>query len=242
MKNTLKQLSTIIIVTAFGFLYTNMLYAKENMAKQSINKEERKLSPFKNIIISGSGKLYIKQGKKDSVRIEVPEDILPKIRSEVKGNNLYLGPKEDLKSLNTSINYYLTLQQLESIEASGSIEVICKENISAEQFNLAMSGSSKAELKLKIKSLKAQMSGSSFVKIQGSTDEQTIEISGVGEFSGKKFSSNITNVEISGAGVVEASVNNDLDIKISGAGKVKYYGRPKISQEISGSGEIIPLG
>lgn len=236
-----KKKSSLIIIAIYGLFAISQVLA-ESPSKLSAFKEERELSGFKNIIINGNGKLFIKQGKKSSLRIEAPAELLPEIKNDITNENLYLGPKDNSSATNKPVHYHLTLKQLDSINASGNIEVLFRDSIHLEKFFLLMNGSSKANLKLKVKQFKAQINGSSFVMIQGTTDEQSITIAGSGEFSGKKFSSNITHVQISGAGVVEANAKQELDVKIQGAGQVRYYGRPKISQEISGSGEIIPLG
>jgi len=235
----------LTLLTSACFL-TNALQAKEiPLPSGKVLKETRAVSSFKNIIIAGSGQLYIKQGNQESLVIEAEDKVLPEINSEVKDDTLTLSPKESgfsIFSINQPVIYHLTVKNIENINISGDMHISGRNTLTTNQLNLEISGAGTADLKVKVESLKTKISGSSDIIVQGSANQQIIEIEGAGEFNGKKLNTKKTRVSISGAGNTIVNASEELDINISGFGKVQYYGQPKITQEISGGGEIIPLG
>ena len=72
-------------------------------------QEVRHVADFNKINLSGSGVLILSQGKKEALTIEIDDNVLPYIVSEVANNDLQLKPKdstqihtnEPIKYLNT---------------------------------------------------------------------------------------------------------------------------------------------
>jgi hypothetical protein len=206
-----------------------------------VTKEKREIKDFNSIHINGAGKIYIKQGTNESIIIETENRYLNNIKSEVSNNTLYLGTKDPI--LNSKIlNYYVTVKNLQEIQTTGEASILSRDTISGEDLFLAIDGAGDVDLKIKVKQFKANIVGSSHVKLLGSAAHQIIEMTGAGAFDANKLQTKTTKVTINGAGNAKVNAISELDVKISGFGIVNYYGQPKITQEISGHGEIIPVG
>ncbi len=84
-------------------------------------------------------------------------------------------------------------------------------------------------------------SGTGDVVITDSLTQQNMKIhlEGTGSFLGYMLSANNCQVDISGAGNCEITVNSSLDVSIDGTGNVYYKGNPNIKDDISGTGKVI---
>ena len=57
--------------------------------------ETRAVSGFDQVSLSGQGELIVTQGDQESLEIEAEDNIIAVIETEVRGNTLYIGIKEN---------------------------------------------------------------------------------------------------------------------------------------------------
>lgn len=210
-----------------------------------VETETRTISDIRTVRLKGQGQIIVNQGDQESLTIEAEDNVMPLIDTIVSGNTLTLDfdtgwfrtviPRKGIK-------YYLTLSDPREfiISGSGSLEAT---NISVESFRIQVNGSGKGFIRnLVADRLVTEVNGSGKFVVQGEVREQTIKISGSGNYEAPNLTSDVASVKISGSGKTELNVRDELDVRISGSGKVLYRGNPKIRQKISGSGEIKNIG
>lgn len=181
--------------------------------------ETRQLGDFKEVEVSGTGKIYVQQGSETKLTIEAEDNIMPLLESKIENNKLKIGPKDGSVILSIkSLNYYLTIKDISKIALSGVMDL--------EADNLSLS------------SLKVELSGAGTATLNGKTDQLEIQLSGVGKYAGAKFEAQNAKIQLSGAGMADVTASNQLDVQISGAGTVVYGGNPKITKNISGLGDL----
>jgi len=73
-------------------------------------------------------------------------------------------------------------------------------------------------------------------------DEQSITLSGAGDYDVPKLESQTPTVLVNGAGNAAPWAADTLEARISGLGNVKYYGSPTVTKEVGGAGKITNLG
>lgn len=240
LKRTFLPLTFLLISIGLGLLVTSKANAQElTPGSQKILYETRDVLDFSNITVSGSAQLFIIPGNQNALKIEAPDNIMPLILSEVNGDTLNLNLKDNSVNSNKAINYYVTVKTIKDIKALGSTDVFIQNNITAEEINLYLSGSGKADIKISAKQFKIAISGSGTVQASGIADEQFITISGSGDFKGDTLAGKTGKIMLSGSGNVEINTAQTLDVNISGYGIVKYRGHPELTQTITGSGEIL---
>jgi len=69
-------------------------------------------------------------------------------------------------------------------------------------------------------------------------NQMDISLIGSGGFFGFPLAASQCEVDISGSGNCEITVNTDLDVVIDGSGSVYYKGSPSIHEDITGSGRV----
>lgn len=185
-----------------------------------LESETREVSGFTGIELSGNGEVTIEQGNTESLTIEADDNLLPVLTSEVENSVLRLGtkPRTTVRTRNP-IRYRVTLQDLTSIELSGSGSV--------------------SAANLRTDALQVDISGSGTMDLAGSANEQEVEVSGSGAYDAAELRSQTVGVDISGSGKATVTASEQLRVDISGSGTVTYSGDPEIDQSISGSGRLI---
>lgn len=225
--------------------------------------ETRQVSNIQRVSLRATGELTIIQGSEEGLTVEADDNILPHLKSEMRGRELILGPEEGTSiSPKTPIRYTLKVKELDRASISGSGSII-SDSIVTKDFSASIAGSGKINLakldaqdvafdisgsgkmsidSLKGKTLEAKISGSGDYDLTGDVDKQTVTITGAGNYLGGDMKSSDATVRISGSGDVTLWSSSALNISITGSGKVNYYGKPSVSQTIAGGGNIKSLG
>lgn len=245
LKNCIRLRNIIritLIVIPVSFLGVTMLSCKGiGIVRGSGNviSEDRDVSGFSKVSISGSGNLYIEQGDEEGITIVAEDNILPLIKTKISGNTLTLGFKPMAYGITTkSIEFHLRVKDLDSISASGSGSINCS-GLSTTNLSIKISGSRKVDMgSLKATSIDINSSGSGNITLTGTTDNQGIKTSGASKYFAEELKSNSCVIDASGSSEIIVNVGDDLNVTISGSTKITYVGSPTITQKTSGSASI----
>jgi Putative auto-transporter adhesin, head GIN domain len=185
----------------------------------NVTSESREVSGFNEVELKGIGNLSIEQAESESLTVEADEDVIPKIRTEVKNNRLIISPRRNT-SINTTepINYKLTVKDLDALKVSGSGDVKA-EGISTDDLAVTISGTGN-------------------IKISGKADSQDVEISGSGDYLAEDLESKEAKIDVGGSGSAIVNVSEELEAGVSGSGSVEYVGDPAVKQNVSGAGGV----
>jgi hypothetical protein len=204
--------------------------------------ENRAVSGFDRVTVSGSGHLSIVQGDQEALTVETDDNLLPLIKSEVSGGLLRIGPENVNLRPSKTIQYHLQLKNLKELHVSGSLEADAPA-LHTDQLQLSISGSGKIQLpKLETGVLEVQVSGSGDLEVAGKADQQSIGISGSGDYRAGELDSQKTAIHISGSGDATVWARVALEAHVSGSGGIKYFGTPQVDTHVSGSGSVHSLG
>lgn len=236
------------VVTAAFFLFAatvagGILWVA-NGARGSGNliTESRPVRGFDQIAVSGNGTLIVKQGAQESLTIEAEDNIMRKIRTEVRGDRLEIdldrGWRPDFSWPRKPITYTVTVKDLEAVNLSGSGDLEAA-NLTVDRLKVELGGSTDAWLdNITARDLEVRVSGSGNVRVSGTATGQELNISGSGDYDADGLASRDAQVQISGSGKVTVRVSEALDVRVSGSGDVDYIGNPRVEQNVSGSGNV----
>ena len=214
--------------------------------------EDRKVSDFDKILVTGAGRLIITQGDSESISIETDDNLMEYIETKVEGNTLEIGFTEDAlfssgrgqKALDPTDGFIfrITVISLEGISVSGAADIEV-EKLKTNQLDISLSGAGQVSIDdLNADHLSVLVSGAGDVDLAGIVETQVIRMSGFGRYQAFDLESQEADVTISGAGGANVWATESLDVSISGAGDVKYYGSPSVTPNISGVGRIQSQG
>jgi hypothetical protein len=185
-----------------------------------IATESRAVSGFSKVDLSGGGELTIQKTGTESLSISAEDNLLPRLTSEVSNDTLMLGTKPNTKILpQQPIRYTVTVKDLTGVAVSGSGNIRVPD-VTATALNISISGSGT-------------------ITVNGTVNDQDLDISGSGRYEAAQLTSKTAKAEISGSGTANVLATDVLNVEISGSGTVTYTGNPQVEQEISGSGKLI---
>ncbi len=206
--------------------------------------EVRKVSSFNKIKVSGSIALYLSQGNTQGVVISSDEGkyndrIITKVSNGVLSIYVESGRWNKWNWGNNELKAYVTITDLEMLEASGATSVRVTDPLSFKNLKIEVSGASTLRGSFRGNSLSLDINGASTADIQGSVTMLSIEASGASTFKGFDLESNSCRARASGASSVSINVIKELDAEASGASSVRYSGNATITKvDVSGASTI----
>lgn len=233
------KLLTIAILT----LCSINIHAKKERIKGNGNiiTSERTTDSYDKIASSGSFDIVLVSGTEGKLSIEIEENLVPYLLTEVKNNELKIHWKRGANiSHKKSVKITIPIKDINSIAQSGSGSVVSETVIKDSDLTLKISGSGKFNLKVDSSNLTSHLSGSGRIELNGSTDTFLCNVSGSGSIGGYDLIINKNiDANISGSGNIKATVNGTLNAKVSGSGNLRYKGKPtKEIVKVSGSGKV----
>jgi hypothetical protein len=237
-----KVIKVAVIIAVISVLAVFAASCKWNIGlvrgSGDIGTEERDVSGFSKVYLSGVGNLIITQGEKESLVIEADDNIIPLISTDVFGDKLNISIARGYSFIPTvKIKYYLTVINLDSVSISGAGEINC-DDLSTDKLEFNISGAGDIDFNINAESVEITSSGAGDINLTGKVDSQDVDISGVGKYNAEELESRECRISVSGAGTATVNVSEELDIEISGVGNVYYVGNPHVTQNISGLGSI----
>ncbi|MHC2990352.1 hypothetical protein OB13_01645 [Pontibacter sp. HJ8] len=202
-----------------------------------IKSQNRDVSGFKGIDVSGGFAVELTQGSKEGVRVEAQENLLSNIKTEVRNGVLHIYNDGSI-STNKGMKAYITVRELNKVSISGGVKVTGNSTFKADAFDLDLSGGSKVTLAISTKKLNADMSGASKVELTGRADEVMMDMSGASNVDASELEAKNVKIEASGASKVRVFAKENLDINASGASNVAYKGNPSITSDVSSAAKI----
>ncbi|HPF49983.1 MAG TPA: head GIN domain-containing protein [Draconibacterium sp.] len=229
----------------FRILFLSVLLVGLFMAGNAqAEEQDRDVSSFSAISLRIPGKLYLKQGSSQSVRIEAKESVIDNIITEVSGNKLIIRfPNKTIFQRNFNpgkIEIYITVPDINELGVSGSGDIIADE-LDARILDLSISGSGNINIgDLSSKKVKGSISGSGNINIEdgGVADELSFSISGSGNCNASGFEAENVTVNTSGSGNCNVMSNGTVRARIAGSGSVFYKGNASIDASVAGSGRV----
>jgi hypothetical protein len=212
-----------------------------------VTTEARTVAGIERVALEGLGEVELHQGAAEALTIEAEDNLLPLITSVVDAGTLRLGfdraTWRDTLRPTAPIRFVLTVRDLEAFDLSGSGSLHAS-SLQASRLSLRLSGAGDLTVDhLESSALDVRIEGTGSVSVAGQAAEQTLAITGSGQYHAGDLDTQTTSVTISGSGDAVVWARDDLSIDISGSGTVSYWGDPHISRrEIGGTGDINPMG
>ena len=184
----------------------------------TVRTEARPVSGFTGVTVGGSLDVDITIGGATKVEVIADDNLLPIIRTEVKGDQLVIDAR-DSYSTRSDVLVRITVPRLAALSVSGAADGVVR-GVAGDALALAVSGS-----------------GS--IKASGQTRRLSAQVSGSGDLHARDLRADTASASVSGSGDVDLTVRETLAASVSGSGSIDYWGKPgNVVRNISGSGTI----
>jgi hypothetical protein len=222
----------------------------------AVKSETRSLGSFQRVQVGGGFTVDVKIGSHQSVTVEAQQNLLPHIKTKIKGETLSIG-SEDSISTDKPLLVHIVVPNLDGFDISGGAEgrldglhgkrfstdvsggARLKLNGTADDFSIEATGGAEAVLDgLNALTFKATASGGSSILVKGRTSKARIEATGAGTLKGEAFNITDADVNASGASNVSIHVTGQLNAEATGATTIRYSGSAKAHARASGASSI----
>ncbi|GAB5399383.1 MAG: head GIN domain-containing protein [Aureisphaera sp.] len=188
----------------------------------------------------GSMDIHLEKGSEGTITVKTDENIQEFIIVEVKNGALVIRTKKNV-SIRTKkgVHVYVPFQDISEVSLVGSGDIDTKDAISANNFEVNVTGSGDVVLEVNSKILEASVTGSGDMELTGSTEDLEVRVSGSGDFKGFDLNAQNTDASVSGSGDAKIVAKSSLRARVNGSGDIVYKGNPEKSDtKTSGSGDI----
>jgi hypothetical protein len=235
--SSLKNFLILCLFTIFTIFQSGCLDFACKKGDGKVIKQERKLTAFNAVDISGAFNVVLCQGSPASLYVEADENLQSIIITKVVNKKLIIENEESICE-SKALKICITAPGIESISISGSVDLKSKDTLKAKKFKIEVSGIGNIGLTVSVEKLTIDCSGSATILLNGKAGDVDAEISGASTINA--FGMMAENFQLASSGVGKANLNvtNKLDVDISGTASVRYKGNPKVKQEISGVGSL----
>jgi Putative auto-transporter adhesin, head GIN domain len=214
--------------------------------RDEVPAETRALAPFKRIQLSGSTTVNLVQDTNGPLIISATPRSSPRVTARVQGDTLIVFASDNSrwwKSLfgrgpGAAPQLTIHFKDLDAIEVAGGVRISARE-VRVPSLNIEGSGGTSLSIDdLRTSTLHVTGAGALKAVLAGQVTDQSISVSGAGDYQAGKLISDNAVVDVSGAGKIIVNARKTLKASISGAGVVEYLGDPVVKESISGIGRV----
>ena len=180
--------------------------------------EQRSAANFKRIKAGGAMELQIAAGGTFALEIEADDNLLPKIKTEVRGDTLHIETEGEFTGGNKQIAR-VTLPELTELDLSGASKAVIN-NVKTARLELNAKGASQ-------------------ITINGETANLDADLSGASQLDAVDLRAQNVKVSASGASRAAVFAAQSILAKAGGASNIVYAGDPQtINKDASGASTI----
>jgi hypothetical protein len=232
--NALNKISKRLMMISFLVLISVSAFGQA--------REKREISGVKELSVSDAFAIEIRFGNKESLEIEIEENYIKDVLTEVRGGKLFIRmrPRPGNKGykLRETPRAYLTVKSLSAIDASGAVSIKSPDVLKGSRLGIEVSGASIVDFEIDVDDLYLEASGACVISLSGRAREQEVKTSGATTYSAYDLESDIAEIKVSGAGSAKVNVKDRLDVRASGASSIRYRGNPSVNSDSSGASSI----
>lgn len=236
--------------TKFFLTITCMLIALAATAQ--VTKKTLELPEFKSIYVNSNYTVYLKQTNKQEVTVEALTEIFTvteiKVENGILMINIERKPENPNKSLwakiddiklNPTMKVYISMKNINELQVNGNGKIVSENSIAADNIVLGVAGNGSMDVDLKGNTVKAEVTGNGNLVLRGYASTIDALVSGPGSINGLNCPLDNAKVKVSGSGVCQLNVAQNMEALVLGNGQVKHKGNTKnTSKKIYGSGVV----
>jgi putative autotransporter adhesin-like protein len=218
----------------FHFIHFLLLLSTATVSAQQ--SEIRSIESFRGLKASEGIDVYLKQGSKESARVEVSGINLQNIITEVSGNYLKIHLKDGRYSNSKNIKVYVTYVEINKLSASSAASIFSDGIMKVKEMDISSSSAGSIEISVESASVKVSASSAGEIDLKGKTVNITVEASSAGEIDAYDLEAENVNANASSGASIKINATKELEAHASSGGSIRYRGDPAKATTNSSSG------
>jgi len=200
----------------------------------------RSMTGFDRVSVEDEFDVVVTVGPAHAVQVTADDNLLPHVRTEVRGGTLHVETDRDLDSTE-DIRVTIATPSLAALSASGSSNVSAT-GVRASSFEISSSGSSDISAEGDFGDIHSSVSGSGSLRMRGTGGDIDASVSGSGDLDMGQVAARTARVKVSDSGSASVHAVDAVSASVSGSGDVRYAGSPQVDSSISGSASVRRIG
>jgi len=210
------------------------------------------LPEFHSIYVNSGYTVKLKQTNKQEVKVVALTEIYDISEFKVKDGILHVNvqrnddnkdksvwEKIDNIKISPEMTLTISMKDVKALRVNGTGKIVGENSIASDDLELGVAGSGTLDIDVKSKNLKTELSGSGEIKLKGYANDNKINLSGSGSLHAYSCELTTAEARVSGSGVCEITVSDNLDAKILGSGSIIHKGQTKnVVKNIYGRGKV----
>lgn len=204
---------------------TDKVKGNGNMVTKS-----RNVSNYDAISLVGSMDVELIKGTEGQLKVEAEENLQQHITTEVEGGRLKIAVEKGYSlepSRNNGIKVIVPVADIEEVSLTGSGDIVSNQMLTAENFEIKVTGSGNVQLPLTAKNTKASITGSGDIDLEGSSVDFACQVTGSGDISAFDFKCENVRATVTGSGDIKVYASESLKASVPGSGDIEYRGNPR---------------
>jgi len=240
MKTVLK-LSLAITLSLLGISESHAQWGnKKVVGNGNVTTKTVSTGNYDGIKGVGSMDIHLERGTEGSITVQTDDNLHEYLEIEVKDNMLVIKTKKNVY-LKTKKGIHVTVpfNDISEVSLVGSGDVDTNDTITADDFEVNVTGSGDVELTIEANDVDASVTGSGDIVLRGTTNSLEVSVTGSGDYEGSDLIAQHTDAKVSGSGDARVYAKQSIKARVHGSGDIVYYGNPaKSDTKTSGSGDI----
>ncbi len=202
--------------------------------------KEYAVDNFERVYVRGDAMVHLDQGGDiRTARAEGSDERLADLVVESSDGVLYIDAGSH--PLDEGLVIHVPVAELKEIVNQGR-GTVTGSDLRSSALALEGHGSGSFELAgLRVDDLVVIGVGATRFALSGAARHQAVELSGQGSYDASGLSTETSQVDVRGTGLVDLWVDELLDINLSGDARIRYTGTPWVQQQVFGAGVIDQL-
>jgi hypothetical protein len=197
---------------------------------------------FSRLEVGSAFQVTVSLGGRPSLTLHIDDNLDRQVDAGVEGDTLHIRLRQGTSLAGGTLQAAVTAPSLAQIQGSGSSQIRLQDKLSGDDLRLGLSGASRLEGAVELRSMAAELSGASNVTLSGRAASVSASASGASRLALEQLQVDTLEVSLSGASNAEVSVRRTIAAALSGASALHYRGSPSFTrQDISGGSSVTRL-
>ena len=226
-------------IILFPILFSSCLFGPTMKGNGHVVDEVRKVKDFDGIKASRGINVYITQGNEKKVLVRADENLLDAIETKVHDNILIVRSTAMIRKAE-SFKVFVTVPELELIEASSGSNVFSETDIKSNDLELSSSSGANMTLDIDAGEVSASASSGANIRLDGLAEDVDAKVSSGANIKAEDLKTKSAELKASSGGNIWISVHKQLSANASSGGNIHYYGEPsELNINTSSGGNVV---
>lgn len=235
MEKTLYIIASILLATA------SLQGQQKIKGSGYVLTQQREMTYFNSIIVSGKISVYIVQGKFQPVTIEADNNLFPYIKTVVRNKvlKIYIPDTVDIIRF-ADMNVLISMPHLSTLTARQSSYIDgSPQRWKAEEITLKARSGSRIKFATETGTIAVDGNTSATIELKGNTDMLTAELKTGAKLIARELEAQKADLKLATEAKAEVKVNQQIAYDLSGNARLVIKGIPKVLTATVNSGSKV---